>query len=353
MPNQRSFDLPRAMLQVLAIGSLIASCFLIVQPFLVAILWASTIVIATWPLLTGLQSLLGGRRGLATAVMTFALLLVLILPLGFGIDTLATNSDQIVEWSKSLATMTIPQPPSWVESLPLVGTNLAERWQHAASLSPEQMAAVLAPYAQGAAMWIVREVGSIGMLVVSFLLTVVVCAILYSNGEMAADGVKRFARRLAGPQGEDAVQLAAQAVRGVALGVVVTALLQTTMVGIGLTVAGVPFASMIVALTFLLCIAQVGPIPVLVPTAIWIYQTSGPVWGGVFFAWALVCALMDNFVRPALIRRGADLPLLLIFSGVIGGLVSMGVIGLFVGPVVLAVGYTLLAEWVAADPGDA
>jgi len=353
MNSPRPFELPRALFQVLAIGGLILSCFLIVRPFLVALTWAATIVIATWPLLLALQSVLGGRRGLATAVMTFALLAVLIVPLSLGIDTLVTNSDQIVEWSKSVATMTIPQPPDWVESLPLVGSKLAERWKHAASLSPEEVAGVLAPYGQSFAMWIVGEVGDIGMLVVSFLLTVVVCAILYSNGETAAAGVQRFARRLAGPQGENAAQLAAQAVRGVALGVVVTAVLQTTLVGIGLAVAGVPFASMIVALTFVLCIAQLGPLLVLIPVTIWLYQTSGPVWGGGFFVWALVCGLMDNFVRPVLIRRGADLPLLLIFSGVIGGLVAMGVIGLFVGPVVLAVGYTLLADWVAAGGSDA
>lgn len=352
------FDLPRAMLQVLAIGGLILATLWIARPFLVAVTWATTIVVATWPLLLCLQRILGGRRWLAVTVMTLALLLVLIVPLSFGIDAILSKSDQIVEWSKSIASLAIPQPPGWVESLPLIGAKIAARWQQAAALQPDQIAEFLTPYAQGAALWTVRGAGSVGMLLVSFLLTVVVCAILYSNGESAALGVKRFARRLAGARGEAAVSLAALAVRGVALGVIVTATLQTTLVAIGLAVAGVPFASVLVALTFVFCVAQVGPLLVMIPVTVWMYWTSGATWAAGFLVWSLICGLMDNIVRPALIRRGADLPLLLIFSGVIGGLVAMGVIGLFIGPVVLAVAYTVLTDWVsegeegATDPAS-
>jgi len=341
------FDLPRAMLQVLAIGALILSTLWIVSPFLMAVTWATTIVVATWPLLLGLQGMFGGRRAPAVAVMTLALMLVLVIPLSFGIEALLSNTGQIVEWSKSISTLQLPAPPGWVEALPLVGTKIAQQWQQAAALRPEEIAAHIAPYAQRVAVWIVGEVGSIGMLLVSFLLTVIVCAILYSNGEAAALGVRRFARRLAGARGEEAVCLAAQAVRGVALGVIVTAALQTTLAGIGLAVAEVPFTSLLVPLTFVLCIAQIGPFLVLLPVTFWLYSTSGAAWGAGFLVWSLVCGLMDNFVRPVLIRRGADLPLLLIFSGVIGGLIAMGVIGLFIGPVVLAVAYTLLADWVS------
>lgn len=341
-------DLPRALFQVLAIGVLIASTLWIVSPFLVAVTWATTIVVATWPLFLGLQAILGGRRGPAVAVMTLALVLLLVVPLSFGIDALVSNTDQILEWSKSIATLQIPAPPDWVQTLPLVGTQLSSQWQQLARMHPEQVAEHLVPYAQGVGLWIVHQGGSIGMLLVSFVVTVLVCAILYANGETAALGARRFARRLAGTPGEDAVCLAAQAVRGVALGVVVTAALQTTLVAIGLAVAAVPFASLLVALTFVLCIAQLGPLLVLIPVTIWLYMTSGTAWGVGFLVWSLVCGFMDNFVRPVLIRRGADLPLLLIFSGVIGGLLAMGVIGLFIGPVVLAVAYTLLREWVSA-----
>jgi predicted PurR-regulated permease PerM len=159
--------------------------------------------------------------------------------------------------------------------------------------------------------------------------------------------VDRFARRLAGPQGERAVHLGAQAVRAVALGVVVTALVQSTLGGIGLAVAGVPFAAILTALMFILGVAQIGAAPVLLGAVIWVYARSGVAWGTGFLVWAVFCSTLDNVIRPLLIRRGADLPLLLIFVGVIGGLIAFGVIGLFIGPVVLAVAYTLLIEWMS------
>ena len=150
------------------------------------------------------------------------------------------------------------------------------------------------------------------------------------------------------------VLLAGQSIRAVALGVVVTALAQTVLAGLGLFVTGVPFAGLLTAMILILCIAQLGPIIVLVPAVIWLYWTDQPLWGSVLLVWTLVVGTMDNVLRPVLIRRGADLPLLLIFGGVIGGLIAFGIVGLFVGPVVLAIAYTLLQQWInAADPPQA
>jgi predicted PurR-regulated permease PerM len=133
----------------------------------------------------------------------------------------------------------------------------------------------------------------------------------------------------------------------------VTALVQSTLAGIGVALVGVPFATLLTVVMFMLCIAQIGPGLVLIPTVIWVYSTRGGVWGTGFLVWAIVCGTLDNFLRPILIKRGADLPILLIFTGVIGGLVAFGIIGLFIGPVVLAVGYTLLVEWVSqGNPSD-
>ncbi|MDO8418530.1 MAG: AI-2E family transporter, partial [Rubrivivax sp.] len=147
-----------------------------------------------------------------------------------------------------------------------------------------------------------------------------------------------------------AVDLAGGAIRGVALGVGVTAAVQALLGGIGVAVAGVPVAGLLAAVMFMLCIAQVGPLPVLVPAVIWVLWSGDTGWGIALGVWSLVVATMDNVIRPALIRMGADLPLLLIFSGVIGGLFAVGLVGIFVGPVVLAVAYRLLEAWV--DDGD-
>jgi predicted PurR-regulated permease PerM len=279
--------------------------------------------------------------------MTIALLLILVVPLYLGIETIVENANRIADWSKSLATLSIPAPPAWVEAVPVVGAKLAGGWQELAAAGPEEVAARISPYASAFALWFAGQVGNIGLLLVQFLLTVVIAAILYANGEAAARGADRFARRLAGAEGESAVHLAGQAIRGVALGVVVTAIAQSTAAGLGLAIVGVPFAAILTAVIFMLCIAQVGPGLVLLPAVIWIYSTRGAAWGSGFLVWAIFCSTFDAFLRPMLIKQGADLPMLLIFAGVIGGLLAFGVIGLFIGPVVLAVAYTLLVHWVA------
>jgi predicted PurR-regulated permease PerM len=158
---------------------------------------------------------------------------------------------------------------------------------------------------------------------------------------------------LAGERGEQAVVLASQAIRGVALGVVVTALVQSVLGGIGLAIAGVPLAPVLTALMFMLCIAQLGPILVLAPAVAWMYWSGDNAWATFLLVWTLIVGSLDNFLRPFLIKKGADLPLLLILAGVIGGLIAFGLVGIFIGPVVLAVGYTLIDAWVdQGRPGE-
>jgi predicted PurR-regulated permease PerM len=174
----------------------------------------------------------------------------------------------------------------------------------------------------------------------------VFAALLYAKGEQATSWIKRFGRRLAGARGEHSVRLAAQAVRGVAFGVVVTAVVMSVVGGVGLAVAGIPFAAILTAVMFMLAIAQVGPLLVLIPSVVWLYWSDQTGWATFLLVWTLVIEAMDKFLRPILIKKGADLPLLLIFLGVVGGLIAFGLIGIFVGPVVLAVAHKLLSAWV-------
>jgi predicted PurR-regulated permease PerM len=146
-----------------------------------------------------------------------------------------------------------------------------------------------------------------------------------------------------------AVRLAGQAIRSVALGVVVTAVAQSVLGGAGLALVGVPFAPVLTAVMFMLCLAQIGPGPVLIPAVIWMYYASDALWATVLLAFTVVTLTMDNFLRPLLIRRGADLPLPLILAGVIGGMIAMGLLGIFLGPTVLAIAYTLLNAWMAEN----
>ena len=339
-------DLTRITFAVLALALLVATSLWVLRPCLGPTIWATMVVVATWPLMLRVQRWVGGRRWLAVLMMTLLLLLLFMVPLVLAITTIVQNADQIVVWTKLATSYRLSStPPAWLLALPMVGGKLASLWEQAVGSGIDGMLQRLTPYAGNLTKWFVGEVGGIGFLLLQFVMAVAIAAILYASGEEAADQVRRFAQRLAGDRGASTVKLAGDAIRGVALGVGVTALVQSVLGGIALAIVDVPFAGLLSALMFMLCIAQVGPSPVLVPAVIWVFYQGQIGWGVFLLICAVVITLMDNVLRPALIRLGADLPLLLIFAGVIGGLLAFGLVGIFVGPVVLAVGYMLLESW--------
>ena len=343
-------DLTRTVLAVLIIGGLIAASIWILRPFLAAIVWSTMIVVTTWPILRRLQSVLWDKRWLATTIMTVALLLVFVVPLSAAIGTIVANADTIVDWANRLSDVKLPPPPAFVEKIPIVGEKAATVWREYAAKGSDELAEIVRPYAIRLTRWFVAEVGSFGLVSLQFLLTVVISAILYTIGEDTARWMLRFGRRLAGERGDHVVRLAGQAIRGVALGIVVTALVQSVLGGIGLAIAGVPFAAVLTAVMFMLALAQIGVLPVLLAGLVWLWWQGNTGWFVALLIWTIAVGSLDNILRPILIRKGADLPLLLIFAGVIGGLFAFGLLGLFVGPVLLAVAYTLLDAWVSEAP---
>jgi predicted PurR-regulated permease PerM len=347
--NSKQSDLAQITLTVLFIGGLIAASFWILRPFLSAVIWATLVTVATWPLMLAIQARLWGKRSLAVAVMTILLLLLLVVPLTLAIAALVDNTDRVAEWSKQLAGVRVPPPPDWVAGVPVIGPKTQQFWQQFVAEGLQDFAVRLAPYAKVIGTWFAGQMGSFGRVLFEFVLTVIIAAILYAGGESAAVWLRRFGARLAGQRGENVVVLASQAIRGVALGVVVTAATQSVLGGIGLAIAGVPMAAVLTALMFMLCIAQLGPLLVLIPAVGWMYWSGDNAWGTALLIWSLIVGTIDNVLRPYLIKKGADLPLLLIFAGVIGGLITFGLVGIFVGPVVLAVGYTLIDAWVKED----
>lgn len=344
-------DLARTTFSVLFIGVLLAAVLWILAPFVGPAIWAAMVVVATWPVMLRVQALLWGRRSLAVLVMTLLLLLLFVVPLTLAIITIVGNADQLVEWARLAAAFHLPEtPPAWLVQLPMVGGAIAGAWEQATSLGLRDLLTKVTPYAGNLTRWFVGQVGNVGFLLLQFLVTVVIAAVMYGTGEEAAALVRRFAARLGGERGVAVVVLAGGAIRGVALGVGITALVQAVLSGAGLALAGVPFAGLLTAVTFMLCIAQLGPVLVLVPAVVWAFWSGQTGEGIALTVWTLIVANLDNVLRPVLIRMGADLPLLLIFAGVIGGLLSFGLVGIFVGPVVLAVAWTLLQAWI--DDGE-
>ncbi|MDQ6436372.1 AI-2E family transporter YdiK [Mesorhizobium sp. LHD-90] len=340
-------DITRVTLAVLFIGSLLVASFLVMQLFLPAIVWATTLVLATWPLLLWLQRHTGNRRGLAVLIMTLTLLLLVIVPFWLALSTVITNLETVGDLIRTILSLRPPPVPDWLAGVPLVGARAAEAWEKLNSASVQELLPRLTPYAGTLTYWFASATGSLGGMFIHFLLTTAIAAVMYSGGERAAATAIRFGRRLGGARGETAVRLAGQAIRSVALGVVVTAVAQSAVAGIGLAVAGVPYAAVLMALIFILCLIQLGPALVMAPAVIWMYYSGDALWATVLLVFTIVAGTMDQFIRPVLIRRGADLPMLLILAGVIGGLIAFGILGIFIGPTVLAVAYTLLNAWMA------
>lgn len=346
MISRPSLDLVRHVLVVLVISLMIAGSLWVMRPFLPALIWATMIVVATWPLLLKVQEILGGQRICGAIVMTLAMLLVIVLPFTAAILTLLEHAGTIGRIVTGLPTYSLPPPPDWLQDIPLIGGRAQAKWQELSAAGPGSLLAHLQPYAAQILNWIWAKIGSVSILLVHLLLTLIIVAILYARGEIAGLAVIRFARRLSDDRGEFAVRLGGQAIRAVALGIVVTAIVQSLLGGIGLWVTGVPYAALLTAMMMLLCIAQVGPFLPLIGGVTWLYWQGEDIWATALIGWTILVGMLDNVMRPLLIRRGAHLPLLLILCGVVGGMFAFGLVGLFVGPVVLAVTYTLLQAWI-------
>jgi predicted PurR-regulated permease PerM len=324
---------------------LTAGSLWILRPFLTAAIWATMTVIATWPVLLRLEKILG-RRSRAVVILTLAFLSILIIPVTLGVIAVVENARQVADQVQSAVTTGLPQVPAWLESVPVIGSRLAGAWNSVAA-DPDALAAFVTSHASGFYRAFASNLGGFGIMLVQFLLTVIIAAVLYSNGEKAARGIILAGRRLGGDAGERALILAAQSIRGIALGVVGTAIIQTLLAGLGLFAAGIPAAAVLSLIIFILAIAQLGPALVLIGAIAYLFQTGQTTAGAALLAWSIPVCLVDNILRPILIKQGVDLPFLLILSGVLGGLLAFGVIGIFVGPVILAVSYTLLENWVS------
>ena len=352
MKPAASSDVTRIMLFVLAIGVLLAGSFWTLLPFLGMSIWAVTIVLATWPVLLRLQQLVRGRRCIAVTIMTLLVFLAFIVPFALALITVINATMRSPALIHDFLARGIGPPPQWIANFPLLGHQVADKWTAVAAGGADALAETVRPYTRAATTWAIAAVGGFGGVIVNVLLALILIAILYSQGEVAARGVLALAARLGGETGEGTVRLAGQAVRSVALGVVVTALLQSVLAGLGLWVSGVPHPGLLTAIAFMLGIAQLGPLLVLAPAVIWLYWIGNPGWAIALAVWSLPIIPLDNVLRPILIRRGVQLPMLLIIAGVIGGLISFGMVGLFVGPVILAATYTLAKNWVAMDRPD-
>ncbi len=346
---QQHYDLPKLLFVILFIFIMIIASFWVMEPFILGFAWAGMVVIATWPLLLKLETLLWGRRYPAVMVMTLLLILLFVIPITLLINGLLDSNAPLAHWAENPLHPNLPDL-SWLNSIPMIGGRLYSGWNSLIAGEYKTLLAKVQPYIGATATWLVAQAAHIGRFLIHLTLMVLFSIILYCRGEKIGLLIRHFAIRLGDKRGDAVVILTAQAIRAVALGVVVTALLQAVLGGIGLAVCSIPYTMLLTVLMFICCVAQLGPLLVLVPAIIWLYWNGDTALGTVLLVWSAILSSLDGILRPILIRRGANLPMILILLGVIGGLLSFGMIGLFIGPVVLAVSYRLISAWINEVP---
>ena len=345
MPNPiNKTDLSQSILSLIFIISISVLSFLVVHPFILGFSWASMIVISTWPLMLKIQILLGGKRPLAVAIMIFILLLFCIIPVFFLVNSLIKTSIPLIHWLDS-NTLEFPEL-YWLQDIPLIGKKIFLSYQELIDSDGGAFIREIRPYMGRTTEFIITEVRNCGLFFTHLALMLLFSILLYWNGEKISHIVHDFAYRLNKNNGDAIIFLSVQAVRAVALGVAVTSLIQVLLSGIGLLITGMPYWALLMILIVCSCLIQLGPLPILLPSIVWLYWNNNTTAGTVLLVWSSLICILDHVLRPCFIRIGANLPILLILSGVIGGLLAFGIIGLFIGPVVLVISYRLIISWI-------
>src|SRR6516225_12126016 len=336
--------LERAFL-LLLFAVLLLGILAVLRPFITAILFGAILAIAAWPLRDFLLRH-GLKRGLAATLLLLLALAVVALPLlamAPGLcERLTQGAGRMRDYFASA-----PQIPSWLAGLPVVGERLASMWDKVL-LAKGNFWTVLEPYSDALREALVDAAGALGQSVVQIILSLVVATFFWVSGDTLTARVHDILRRLGGETADATLGVAADAVRSVAYGVVGTAVIQAVIMGIGLAVAGVPGAVLLGFVTLLLALSQIGaPLIIVVwgGAAYWLFGHDQQGWGVFMIFWGLVVTVIDNFIKPLLIGVGVAMPMSLTILGVFGGFVAFGFLGLFIGPTLIAIAFTLLEAW--------
>jgi predicted PurR-regulated permease PerM len=326
---------------------LVVWCFQIVRPFITPIVWGMIIAIALHPLYLWLLPKFGGRRGLCATVLTLAALGALLTPAINLSGALVDNARAIAHEVKD-GSLDIPPPPEGVKNWPVIGERAYEAW----ALANENLSAALSTYEEplkAVGGWLLSTATGAGLGVLMFTISIIISGVLLAHAEGANDFARRLGRRLAGERGETYAQLAGATVRGVAQGVLGVAVIQATLAGIGFMAMGIPAASLWTLLVLILGIVQISPGLVIVPTIIYVFSTAATGPAVIYTIYMVAVSLSDNILKPILLARGVPVPMAVIFVGAIGGFILSGIVGLFVGAVILVLAYDLFMFWMAAD----
>jgi predicted PurR-regulated permease PerM len=328
---------------------LAAGCVFVMRPFFSAVIWAGILSFSSWPLYRRLLSALRERKTLAAVLMTLGLAVLILLPFTLIGLTLADQAKELMIAAGKWIDSGPPVAPEWLHRVPVVGNRLVERWQTAAADS-EKFLLVLRRLIEPATTRLVALGLVMGRGLIQVALSLFICFFFFRNGVATAHRLSAGVSRIGGARAEYLLGLAASTVRGVVYGVLGTALIQAALAGIGFLIAGVPGAAVLALLTLFVSLLPMGPPLVALAPAFWLYHQHSAGWAIFIMVWSFAVGSIDNFLKPWLISRGSATPFLVILFGVLGGAITFGFIGVFLGPTLLAVGYRIVQEWFAQRP---
>lgn len=336
----------RLLVQILLLLLLGASLW-VLAPFWSALFWAAVLSFASWPVMRVLTRLLGGRQALAAGLLTLAWTVVVAVPLvmlGFNLADHITDATGLI---KDFQVEGLPPAPTWLADVPLVGERLADFWM-TIDQQGAQLFATVQPYLGQVGNWLLARSAQIGGGMVELALSLVLVFFFYRDGPRLAAFAKSLLQRLIGDRAEHYLDLVAGTVQRVVNGVIGTAAAQAILAFIGFTIAGVPGALVLGIMTFGFSLIMVPPL-IWGPAVAWLFWQGEIGMGFFLLVWGFfVISGVDNILKPYLISRGGNLPLIVVLLGVFGGILAFGFMGLFLGPTLLAVAYSLLSDWVGS-----
>jgi predicted PurR-regulated permease PerM len=337
------------------LGFLIYWSYVLVRPFIPILVWSIVLAVALAPVHSWLALRLGGRRGPAAVLLTVLMLLVVIGPATWLAISLFEALRAIAE-RVATESLAVPPPPASIKSWPLFGAQAFDLWQQAYTNLSGALAKIT-PHLKPFASTFLSMATSVGTGVLTFLASVIITGFLFVPGPRLVRGIRAFAEHVFSDRGEEFVALAGATIRTVSRGVIGVSVAQALLAGIGFLAADVPAAGLLTFLVMTLAIIQIGATPIIIPAIIWAWMTMDTTAAVLFTAYMLPVNLVDNVLRPLAMGHGLRTPILVILIGVLGGTIAHGILGLFVGPVVLAVAWELLAAWMrdekAAPAADA
>lgn len=328
---------------------LIGWCFWIIWPFFAMIVWGTVIAVAVFPMFQKLVSALGGRRKLAAALFTLVMLAIFIVPAAALTESLLGGAHSLYDRVSS-GEIRIPPPPEGIGDWPLFGESVENIWKEA-STDLAKLVSQLAPQLTEVGGTLLSSLTGIGLDLLQFLVATIISGVFLANADSGQLAAGKFAKRMAGDRGIEFARVAGQTIRSVARGILGVALIQSLFAGIGFLAVGLPGAGLLALICLFLAIIQLGVAIVVIPAVIYVFYTASTLTAVLFLVWCVVVTLMDNVLKPLLLGRGAPVPMLVIFLGAIGGFLTQGIIGLFIGAVILSLGFKLYQTWVTQDAG--